>query len=92
MPSTTKTPIRRTRGGVGSRATDIAEDESTAGVSDQYPWRMEGDYLARVHREPRTTFFSPVDVPNDPPPIDVRNIEVLRTTKNRSSQARSGRR
>ncbi len=35
----------------------------------------------RVHRVPRTTLFSPLDVPNDLPPIDVQNFEVLRTTE-----------
>ena len=68
-------------GGLGSTTTDTAEDESTAGVSNQDSWRIEGDYLVRVHRAPRTTLFSPVEVPDDPPPIDVKNIEVLRTTK-----------
>ena len=34
-----------------------------------------------MHRAPRTTLFSPVEVPDDPPPIDIKNIEVLRTTK-----------
>ena len=68
-------------GGLGSTTTDTAEDESTAGVSNQDSWRIEGDYLVRVHRAPRTTLFSPVDVPSDPPPIDVKSIEVLRTTK-----------
>ena len=68
-------------GGVGDRANETAEEESAAGVSDQDSWRIEGDYLVRVHLVPRTTLFSPVDVPNDPPPIDVRHIEVLRTTK-----------
>ena len=68
-------------GGVGGRATDTAEDEDTAIVSDKDYWRIGGDYLVRVHVVPRTTLFSPLDVPDDPPLIDAKNIEVLRTTK-----------
>ena len=30
---------------------------------------------------PRTTLFSPLDVPDDLPPIDVKNTVVLRATK-----------
>ena len=44
-------------------------------------WTIEGDYLVRKHRLPRTTLFSPLDVPDDPPPIAAENIEVLRITK-----------
>ena len=50
-------------------------------VSDKDYWRIEGDYRVRVHVVPRTTLFSPLDVPDDPPLIDAKNIEVLRTTK-----------
>ena len=42
---------------------------------------IEGDCLVRKHRLPRTTLFSPLDVPDDPPPIAAENIEVLRITK-----------
>ena len=37
--------------------------------------------LVRVHRALRTIVFSPVGVPDDPPPVDVKHIEVLRTIK-----------
>ena len=74
-------PDPQNAGGVGGRSADSAEEESAARVPDQDSWQIEGDYLVRVHRVPRTTLFSPLDVPNDPPPIDVQHIEVLRTTK-----------
>jgi len=74
-------PDPQNAGGVSGRATEAGEDEYGAGVPDQDSWHIEGDYLVRVHRVPRTTLFSPLDVPDDPPPIDVKNIEVLRTTK-----------
>ena len=74
-------PDPHNAGGVGGREADTAEDESSAAVPDQDCWRIEGDYLVRVHRLPRTTLFSPLDLPDDPPPIDAKNIEVLRTTK-----------
>ena len=74
-------PDPQNAGGVGSSANETAGDESSAGISDQDSWRIEGDYLVRVHRVPRTTLFSPLEVPNDLPPIDVQNLEVLRTTK-----------
>ena len=67
--------------GVGSRANETAGDESSARVPDQDFWRIEGDYLVRLDQVPRTTLFSPVDVPDGLPPIDFQNVEVLRTTK-----------
>ena len=74
-------PDPHNAGGVGSRDTEAAEDELRAGGSDQDSWHIEGDYLVRRHVLPRTTLFSPLDCPDDPPPIDAKHIEVLRTTK-----------
>ena len=68
-------------GGVGSRETDLDEGESAGRDPNQDHWLIEGDYLVRRHLVPRTTLFSPPDVPDDLPPIDVNQIEVLRTTK-----------
>jgi hypothetical protein len=34
-------------------------------------WAIAGDYLVRKHRLPRTTLFSPTDVPDDLPPIAI---------------------
>ena len=61
------------------------ETESEQPATDQDSWVVEGDYLVRRHLVPRTTLFSPLDCPDEPPPIPIRNIEVLRTTKPRFS-------
>ena len=74
-------PDPQNAGGVGGRESDGAGDELRAAVPDQDFWRTEGDYLVRVHPVPRTTLFSPLDLPENPPPIDATNIEVLRATK-----------
>ena len=69
-------------GGVDGEDTN---GEATTGnrsaVTNQDCWSLEGDYLVRRHLKPRTTLFSPLDVPDDPPPIEAKFIEVLRTTK-----------
>lgn len=74
-------PDPQNAGGVGSMEADGAEEESYAEGSDQDPWRISSDYVVRVHKLPRTILLSPLDVPDDLPPIDVKNIEVLMTTK-----------
>ena len=56
-------------------------DASDLAVPHQDSWVIEGDFLVRKHALPRTTLFSPMDCPEDPPPIPLESIEVLRTTK-----------
>ena len=73
-------PDPHNAGGVGGRDVDGAGDELSARAPDQDSWCIEGDYLVRRHLVPRTTLFSPLDLPDDPPPIDAANIEVLRVT------------
>ncbi len=72
-------------GGVGSREADGEDGESAGRGPHRDHWLIEGDYLVRRHLVPRTTLFSPLDCPDEPPPIPIRNIEVLRTTKPRFS-------
>ena len=73
-------------GGVGARASDDDDTERGDSTSaNQDVWSIEGDYLVRRHRMPRTAVFSPSDVPEDPPPIDAKHLEVLRQTKPRFS-------
>ena len=69
-------------GGDGSRSTEdgMTESEEQQRLAKDC-WTIEGDYLVRKHQLPRTTLFSPLDVPDDPPPIAAENIEVLRITK-----------
>ena len=67
-------------GGVDIDAED-ADTESGQLVLDQDSWAIEGDYLVRKHILPRTTLFSPLDCPEDPPPLEMKHIEVLRTAK-----------
>ena len=50
-------------------------------VSNQDYWSIQGDYLIRTHNRPRTLLFSPLEVPDDLPPIDSIHLEVSRTTK-----------
>ena len=68
-------------GGVDAETDSDSRAVKTHVSIDHDTWAIEGDYLVRTHRVPRTTLFSPLDVPDDPPPIDVKNIEVLRITK-----------
>jgi len=57
-------------GGVDIDAED-ADTESGQPVLDQDSWAIEGDYLVRKHILPRTTLFSPLDCPEDPPPLEM---------------------
>ena len=67
-------------------ATDDDETERGDSASaNQDALSMDGDYVVRKHILPRTTLFSPLDVPEVPPPIDARRLEVLRSTKPRFS-------
>ena len=68
-------------GGAQGEAHTADEQESELRSIDRDRWLIEGDYLVRKHAVPRTTLSSPLDVPDDPPPIDVKSIEVLRITK-----------
>ena len=61
-----------------------AESSTPVSIDRDY-WSIQGDYLVRTHKVPRTTLFTPLEVPNEPPPIAINNIEVLRTTKPRFS-------
>ena len=70
-------------GGVGGSDGSDSTVVKTRESDDLDPWSIQGDYLVRTHKVPRTTLFSPLDVPADPPPIDVNNIEVLRVSKPR---------
>ena len=47
----------------------------------QDTWAIEGGYFVRTHRVPRTTLFSPLDVPDYPPAIGAKHIEILRVTQ-----------
>ena len=76
-----KHPDAYNAGGAESQETDKAEDELSSSDPNQDCWLIECDYLVRRHYKPRTTLFSPLDVPEDPPPIDVKHVDVLRVTK-----------
>ena len=43
-------------------------------------WGIQGDILVRVHHVPRTTLFAPWMETDDPPPVDIRHLEVSRRT------------
>ena len=60
-------------------------ETTTPAPPDRDSWSLQGDYLVRTHKVPRTTLFTPLEVPEDPPPIALQHIEVLRTTKPRFS-------
>jgi hypothetical protein len=49
-------------------------------ITDHDRWEIQGDYMVRIYLLPRTTLFSPGDVPDDPPPLAFENINVQRTT------------
>ena len=70
-------------GGVDAETDSDLRAVKTSVSIDHDTWAIEGDYLVRTHRVPRTTLFSPLDVPDDPPPIHVNNIEALRVTRPR---------
>ena len=53
--------------------------------ADRDSWSVQGDYLVRTHKEPRAALFSPLEVPEGPPPIELKHVEVLRTTELRFS-------
>ena len=57
--------------------------EKTQVAVDHDTWTIESGYFVRKHRLPRTTLFGALDVPDDPPPNDVKHIEVLRVTNPR---------
>ena len=63
---------------IGAEDGAVASDEA---VSNRDSWIIDGDFLVRRHKLPRTTLFSPLDCLEDPPPILLESIEVLRTTK-----------
>ena len=42
-------------------------------------WLIRGDYVVRIHRQPRIHMFAPADS-IDPPPIPLDRIDVIRTT------------
>jgi len=52
--------------------------------SEPDTWERRGLRLVRVHKTPRTQLFCPSDVPEDPPPIPIIDIDVLRQTKTNS--------
>ena len=79
-PTMTKT-LPRTRGCDSSEDGLARTEGGDAPVfQDQDTWLIEGDYLVRKHKVPRTALFSPTDVPDEPPPIDITHVEVLRVT------------
>ena len=51
---------------------------------DRWEWR--GDYLVRIHNQPRTTMFSPA-ICDDPPPIELNQIDVERETRTNLDEA-----
>ena len=70
-------------GGVDAETDSDSRAVETSVSIDHDTWAIEGDYLVRTHSVPRTTLLSPLDVPDDPPPINITNIEVLRATNPR---------
>ena len=44
-------------------------ETTTPAPLDRDSWSIQGDYLVRTHKVPRTTLFTPLEVPEDPPPI-----------------------
>ena len=70
---------------------DGDQDESTPTADDdgqrspepvlRDSWEIQGDVLVRVHNVPRTSLFAPWMETHDPPPVDIRHIEVSRTTQ-----------
>ena len=45
-------------------------------------WQLQGMYLVRVHVQPRTALFSPLEAPGaDKCPIDLEHLDVLRLTE-----------
>ena len=71
----------------GGHDDDADASTPTDELGDQAPlpslkdtWELQGDYLVRVHRIPRTTLFAPWMDGTDDIPIAVRHIEVSRTT------------
>ena len=70
-------------GGANGESSGNTESSVAPAVPDKDSWSIQGDYLVRTHVKPRTTLFSPIEDPHDPPPIDQKYIEVLRTTKPR---------
>ena len=45
------------------------------------PWHIEGEYFVRERNLPRTTLFSPLGCPGDPPPSNITHVEAPGTTK-----------
>ena len=81
-----------TEAGRKSSGDDIVQREPSVGVPDpgehidrepvNYPpdkWEQRGSRLVRVHTTPRRKLFCPDDVPNDPPPVPLADIDVMRT-------------
>ena len=73
------------RGGDDGAPSGNTEQQTVPVSIDHDYWTIQGDYLVRTHKVPRTALFTPLEVPEDPPPIDTKYIEVLRTTKPRFS-------
>jgi hypothetical protein len=69
----------------GTERGEIHELSSAPASVNRDCWSIQGDYLVRTHNCPRTALFSPLEVPEDPPPIELKHIEVLRVTKPRFS-------
>ncbi len=50
-------------------------------ADDRDTWSVQGSYLVRTHNRPRTALFSPLEAADDLPPIDLKHIDVARTTR-----------
>ena len=56
------------------------EDTQEQETQDKDSWEIQGDVLVRVHRRPRTTLFSLTECPDDPQPIELKDVDVFRKT------------
>jgi hypothetical protein len=57
----------------------IADKPAPIELKDR--WEKREFWTVRVHDEPRTNLFSPLEVPDDPPPVDIKHIDVMRSTR-----------
>ena len=44
-------------------------------------WEKRGFFTVRVHVVPRTCKFSPLEVPDEPPPVAIKHLDVMRSTR-----------
>jgi hypothetical protein len=56
----------------------IADKPAPIELKDR--WERREFWTVRVHEEPRTNLFSPLEVPDDPPPVDIKHLDVMRST------------